>query len=143
MSSYVFITLKMYTYLTVWLNLGPSPVSGSVSVALFPVCRSLTQGSFTYQLTLKMPILGPPLADTMLTFSWDPPPPLADSQHPSKKCRTQEVWSLLIKIFHFRSIEKRASVYIFDFERKFRDIISVNPSQLTNLMIQCHIIHVL
>ena len=51
------------------------------------------KGSFTYQLTLKRPILGPPLADIFLG------PPVADSQHTSKKCRTQEFWPPSIKIF--------------------------------------------
>ena len=42
--------------------------------------------------TPKMPILGPSLADTLLTFSLAPPPlPLADSQRPSKKCRTARI----------------------------------------------------
>ena len=42
--------------------------------------------------TPKMPILGPSLADTLLTFSLGPPPlPLADSQRPSKRCRTARI----------------------------------------------------
>ena len=54
-------------------------------------------------MTLKMPILGPPLADTMLTFSWAPP--LADSQRPSKKCRTARILATLEKIFEPHSIK--------------------------------------
>ena len=77
-------------------------------------------GSFTYQLTLKMPTLGPPLADTMLTFSWDPSP-LADSQRPLKKCRTASILVPLKKNFRtlLDKIVENPNRRIFSYKRLF------------------------
>ena len=78
-------------------------------------------GSSTYQLTLTRPILGPPpLADTMLTFSWDPP--LADSQHTSKKMLIAIIFAPLDKNFRTRLYKYyRRPIWEFSLEKKSLD----------------------
>ena len=71
---------------------------------LFPIfivstnsVRSVCLGVIHISADAKKAHFGTPLADTMLTFSWDPP--LADSQHTSKKMWNARIFAPLDNFF--------------------------------------------